>query len=115
MDPTDRYLTITANKRTRERFQIIRGRLDITRSTIYLNALVEAMAYMKSNDLMEQDPGGEWINCIKTNLYKHNIDIGNSEKDGSHSVFRAAQLLLEKPFGELMENYEPYEDNDIDE
>ena len=115
MDPTDRYLTITANKRTRERFQIIRGRLDVTRSTIYLNALVEAMAYMKSNDLLEQDPGGEWINCIKTNLYKHNIDIGNSEKDGSHSVFRAAQLLLEKPFGELMENYEPYEDNDIDE
>ncbi len=116
MDPTDRYLTITANKRTRERFQNIRERLDITRSTIYLNALIDAMAYFKFRDLWNSDiPGDGWVNCIRTNLEKHSIDIGDSDKEGSHSIFRAAQLLLEKPFGELIENYEPYEDDYIDE
>ena len=116
MDLTDRYLTITANKRTRERFQRIRGRLDITRSTIYMNALVEVMAYIKSNDVLEGDFRGDgWIQCIKDNLGKHGIDIGNSGEDGSHSIFRAAQLLLEKPFGELIDNHELAEDDYIDE
>ena len=116
MDPTDRYLTITANRRTRGRFRNIRDRLDITRSTIYMNALVEAMAYIKYRNVLDDNfHNNGWVECIRTNLDKHNIDIGNSDEDGSHSIFSAAQLLLEKPFGELIENYESDEDDDIDE
>ena len=104
LDTSDRYIKITANKHTSEQFQRMREDETQTIPTVYMNALMNALAYIKYNDLEEDggDDSGAWVSCIRNNLMKKGIRIGDSEDDGSHTLFYAAQILLENPFGDLL-------------
>ena len=102
LNPANRYIDITVNTATYDRFQQKRKTSAIPMPTIYMSALVEALSYIK----YKHEDGGEehsngWVNCLNANLKKHSITIGNADEDGSHSVLRAAQLLLEKPFATI--------------
>ena len=73
-----------------------------TLPTIYASALVAALAEVKEMDedaIVDEDG---WVNCIKNNLRKLEIDLGNRDEQGSHTLFRAAQLLLSEPFDSYM-------------
>ena len=117
VDPTERYLTVRANGRTKALFQRnLRSNEALAASTIYMNALLEALAWLKYKFIHDDhDIHSEgWVTCINNNLKKHGIDLGNEEDPGSHSVFRAAQLLLAKPVGELIRDEHLVENVDYD-
>ena len=69
-----------------------------TLPTVYMSALVSALAEVKEMDSEASIHEDGWVNCIQTNLKRLGIDIGDREQPGSHTLFRAAQLLLNKPF-----------------
>lgn len=103
----ERYLTIKANEGTLDLFRRIRSNEKLTIPTVYMNALIDALAYIKYNNLEDENDGYDsngWVACIKTNLNRLGIKIGNMDEAGSHSIFRAAQLLLEKPFWAIIRN-----------
>ncbi len=105
VDPSQRYLTIRANEQTLEQFKGIRSKEYLTIPSVYMNALCEALSQLKQTgiDNAESISGG-WVDCIITNLREHGIRLGDPEQqNGSHTVFHAAQLLLEKPLGKLIQ------------
>ena len=103
IDPKERYIDIVANDETRGRFDNVRKNLTLTRSSVYMSALIEALARIKNDGGDGDEASGGWVDCIQSNLRKHGIEIGDRETAGSHSLLRAAQLLLEKPFGDLID------------
>ena len=98
----EKYVNITANADTRAKLKQIGSREHDSLSTVYMSALVCALAEIK--DMPEDDPAHEdgWVQCLKANMKRLDIDIGNPENDGSHTLFRAAQLLLDRPFDTFM-------------
>ncbi len=100
INPSERYLDLLANEETRRRFEEVRGNENLTISTVFISALMEALAWIKYND-PEDFPSGGWIACIRDNITAQNLDIGDSERNGTHSILLTAQLLLEKPFDRL--------------
>jgi hypothetical protein len=103
VDTTERYITITANEATLSQFKAIANDESRALPTVYVSALASALAYVKN--LGEDDgsiAGDGWVNCIRNNLKRHKIDIGDRENDGDCSLFRAAQILLENPFGKFL-------------
>ena len=103
VDPGQRYLTIKANKQTLAQFKSIRENERLTVPSVYMNALCEALSQLKQTGLDSvESTGGGWVDCIRNNLEEHSIRLGGPDQDGSHTIFHAAQLLLDKPFSELI-------------
>lgn len=101
-----RYITIKADPDTLRQFMNIRRNELLTLPSVYMNALVEALAYIKINRL-ESGGGGDvhsagWVNCILSNLQDDRISVGDVDNSGSHSLMYAAQMLLAKPFGDMI-------------
>ena len=101
-----RYITIKADPDTLKQFMNIRRNELLTLPSVYMNALVEALAYIKINNL-ESGGGGDvhsagWVNCILSNLQDDSISVGDVDNAGSHSLMYAAQMLLAKPFGDMI-------------
>ena len=104
--PTDRYIIIKANAATLDGFKLVRNSDEtLSVSTVFLSALIEVLAWIKNaednDDTMVANDG--WVDCIKSNLQKHNISLGSGDEPGnSSSLFRVAQRLLDYPFDELI-------------
>ena len=98
----EKYLSITANEETRAKLKQLGSQEQDSLSTVYMSALVCALAEVK--DMYEDDPVHEdgWVQCVKTNMKRLNVDIGVPDIDGTHTLFRAAQLLLNRPFDSYM-------------
>ena len=101
MDPSERYITIKANEVTLAQFGNIRRNETLTLPSVYMNALVEALAYIKYTEDVDDVNSLGWVNCIRDNLNNHNIRLGGDE-DSGHSLMYAAQMLLSKPFGDMI-------------
>lgn len=97
-DIASRYVNITANPGTMSKFKALSNNESHTLPTIYMSALVMALAEIKTigDDSVEHDDG--WVKCIKNNLKRLGIDIGDQDQQGTHTLFKAAQLLLNNPF-----------------
>ena len=102
VDHREPYIDIVANANTMERFNDMRADDRYTTPSVYMNALMEALASIKHNGDSDDAPANGWLNCIKRHLVKHNLNIGDNDAPGDHSLLYAAQILLSKPFGELM-------------
>ena len=103
VDHNEPYIDIVANANTMKRFNDMRASDWFTTPSVYMNALMEALASIKHNGAdSDNAPTNGWLNCIKNHLAKHKLDIGNHETPGEHSLLYAAQMLLSKPFGEFM-------------
>lgn len=98
-DVSDKYVLITANSNTRAKFKTLPGDESRPLATVFMSALVTALAEVKEFGDGEGADEDGWVNCIKTNLKRMNIDIGSYDEAGTHTLFRAAQLLLDNPFG----------------
>lgn len=101
MDPAERYITIKADTETRAQFMNIRRNELLTLPSVYMNALVEALSYIKYTEDVDDVNSVGWVNCIRDNLNKHNIRLGGDD-DSGHSLMYAAQMLLSKPFGDMI-------------
>ena len=78
--------------------------VDLAASSVYISVLIDALSYLKYSYSDEEETRSDgWVTCIKNNLNLGNINLGNSEEQGTHSLFRAAQLLLDSPFGRLID------------
>lgn len=97
-DIANRYVNITANPSTMSKFKALSSNESNTLPTIYMSALVMALAEIKTieDDSLEHDDG--WVKCIKNNLKRLGINIGDQDQQGNHTLFKAAQLLLNNPF-----------------
>ena len=111
IDSAARYITIKADTDTLKQFMNIRRNELLTLPSVYMNALVEALSHIKVNNL--ESGGGDvhsagWVNCILSNLSSNlrkngdGISVGNADNAGSHSLMYAAQMLLDKPFGDMI-------------
>lgn len=97
-DISDRYISITANSDTRAKFKSMSGGESRALSTVYMSALVAALAEIRKFDDGDEAHDDGWVNCIKVNLKRLNIDIGSDDGQGTHTLLRAAQHLLNNPF-----------------
>ena len=97
-DIANRYVNITANSSTMSKFKALSNNESHTLPTIYMSALVTALAEIKTvdDDSLEHDDG--WVKCIKNNMKQRDINIGDQDQQGTHTLFKAAQLLFNNPF-----------------
>lgn len=102
VDPSKPYINIKADEDTLGQFKNIRKNEILTLPSVYMSALMEALACIKANHLENDDGddvhGSGWVACIKDNLHKHDINLDNN----SRSLIYAAQMLLSKPFGDMI-------------
>ena len=104
IDPRERYIKITASALTLKRFKPVRQNVDLAASSVYMSVLIDALSYLKYGHSDETETRSDgWVACVKNNLNLRNINLGSSEVQGTHSLFRAAQLLLDSPFGKLID------------
>ena len=94
-DVSARYIVITSNAKTYNAFHGIRSRHDITRATIYLNALTTALPDLHEEP-DENEPAEGWATTLRERLKELNLD--NSDR---HSYGFVAQRLLGTPFSYL--------------
>lgn len=97
-DVAAKYVNVTANSATMTKFKELSSNERYTLPTVYMSALVSALAEVKEMDSEASIHEDGWVNCIQTNMKRLGIDIGERERQGSHTLFRVAQLLLNKPF-----------------
>ena len=95
-NPAEKYINITANASTMEDFKRLSEGYSLP--TVYLAALVEALAEVKEMDGETSTDTDGWVVCIRSNLNRLGIDIGHQDQPGSHTLFHAAQMLLSMPF-----------------
>ena len=113
VDPAKRYIVIKASQETMKQFEGFRSREYLTVPTVYMNALCEALWYLRYHEDDNADhASGGWVDCLRSRLNEHGIDLGSAAETGSHTIFRDAQLLLEKPFGELFRSSGDSEDSE---
>ena len=103
-EATKPYVDIVANPATIEAFKELRrtGGVSKTLPTIFTSAVIAVLAYIKDLGDDEDLESCEWVNCIRNKLHENGIRLGGLAEEGSHSLFLAAQLLLDSPFGEVM-------------
>ena len=94
----ERYIRINANQRTREAFEIQRDKRAFSFPSVYLSALMEALANIKNEYGYGDGEQPLWSKSIQSRMKQLNINIGNEEEDGEHNLFEAAQRLLGLPF-----------------
>ena len=101
-DISDRYVNITANRKTMGLFKKLSSEQAL--STIYTSALVSSLAEMQDVDGDAEIHDDGWVNCIRNNLKRLNVSIGEEDQAHSsrYSLFGAAQLLLGKPFDSFL-------------
>lgn len=99
---TEKYISITANENTRAQLKELGVEQENTLATVYMSALVEALVEIKRLSAEETVPDDGWVQCVKANIGRLAIDIGDEDNNGHHSLFRAAQMLLGNPFGGYM-------------
>ena len=97
-DTTAKYVNVTANSATMTKFKELSSDERRTLPNVYMSALVSALAEVKEMDSEATIDEDGWVNCIQTNLKRLGVDIGDREQQGKYTLFRAAQLLLGKPF-----------------
>ena len=101
-DTTAKYVNVMANSATMTKFKELSSDERRTLPTVYISALVSALAEVKEMDSEANIHEDGWVSCIQTNMKRLGIDIGDQEGQGSHTLFRAAQLLLSKPFHQYL-------------
>ena len=101
--PNEKYVSITANEQTRGKLKQLGAQEQDSLSTVYMSALTCALAEIKYMEEEDQVHDDGWVHCIKNNMKRLNIDIGNAEDEGRHTLFLAAQQLLHRPFEPFME------------
>lgn len=100
--PTDKYVSITANQDTREKLKELGNHIQDSLATVYMSALVSALAEVKNIEEDEPVHDDGWVQCIKANMKALKIDIGSPDRNETHSLLRAAQLLLNRPFEDFI-------------
>lgn len=98
-DITEKYVNVTANSKTMTQLKEVSADDRRTLPTVFLSALVSALAEIKEIDAEAPIHDDGWVTCIRNNLKRVGADIGDQEQSGSHTLFRAAQMLLSLPFG----------------
>lgn len=103
-DFTKPFVDIVANQVTVEAYKETRKLtgLDHTLPTIFTSAVISVLAYLKDADNDEESDNCEWANCVRSRLTDLNMEIGGPGREGSHSLFFAAQVLLESPFNGIL-------------
>ena len=96
LNPAEKYINVTANSSTTSGFKKLPERHSLP--TVYVSALVEALAELRGMDSETPIDEDGWVSCIRNNLEKLEIDIGNQDELGKHTLFHTAQMLLNKPF-----------------
>ena len=100
-EPADRYITISANAKTKADFISLPNKAHKF-PTVYLGALIDAMAAIKEMEGESAETHSEgWAECIKAKLKELKVSLGTPDDPGE-SLFKAAQLLLRNPLGELI-------------
>ena len=94
-DPLQRYIRIKMNAETYETFQQIRSQESLTRMTVYLTALTDALANLPE-EASDEDIAEGWVATIREHLNENNIDVPDR-----HSFGLAAQRLLGAPLKHL--------------
>ena len=104
LDFTKPYVDIIANQDTVNAYKETRRESgeSWTLPTIFTGAVISVLAYLKDVDEDEDSDSCEWANCIRDKLTDRGIDIGGPGREGSHSLFYAAQVLLESPFSGIL-------------
>ena len=99
-DLTKPYVDIVANQTTVDAYKETRKVSGVNRTlpTIFTSAVISVLAYLKDSDDDENSESCEWANCVHSKLGEVGIDIGGPGRESSHSLFYAAQVLLESPF-----------------
>ena len=94
---SERYIKIKMNPETYEDFQRIRGQERLTRMTVYLNALTDALGRLHEDPHDEELANANgWAPSIREHIKKLKLDV-----PAKHSCALAAQRLLESPLAEL--------------
>jgi hypothetical protein len=109
------YVDIVANQATVAAYKETRKISGVNHilPTIFTSAVISVLAYLKETDDEENSDDCEWAGCIKDKLAERGIDIGEPSREGSHSLFLAAQILLQSPFaGILWEGVSDTDDQD---
>ena len=94
-DPLQRYIRIKMNAETYQTFQRMRSQESLTRMTVYLIALTDALANLPE-DASDDDIAEGWVTTIREHLNRNNLDVPDR-----HSYGLAAQRLLESPLKQL--------------
>ena len=117
LDVTKPYVDITATQTTIDAYKETRKLTGINHilPTIFTSAVISVLAYVKGLEEDDESDNCEWVNCIRDKLTASNINIGNTEEEGTHTLFLAAQLLLESPFNGIFEDWLQDETDDLEE
>ncbi len=91
--PQDKYIIISANPDTYEAFSDIResGNIPLTSSTVYLNALTEAISRLPEEPHDDEHSAG-WARTVRERMRLRKLNVF-----GEHSYGLAAQRLLGSP------------------
>ena len=91
-EPSDRHIVIRASGETFDRFSDIRPQKDLTLATVYLSALITALADLPDEPGEDEPPDG-WAAVLREHLKSLGIE----------SKGLAAQKMLGSPFSRLNE------------
>lgn len=95
-EPKDRYITIRMSPETYEKFQLVRGNVDLSMATIYTAALTSALADLNVEEPHPDEHPSGWAVAVRDHLNKKGISF-----DGV-SVGLAAQKLLGTPLSYIL-------------
>ena len=98
-DPTEKYIVISANSKTFDVLQDVRGarNVELTTATVYLVALTDALSLLEAEVQDDEDPTG-WATAVRSRLKEIGIRL-----DSNISTGLAAQRLLGGPLAHLKE------------
>ena len=117
LDVTKPYVDLTATQTTIEDYKETRKLTGTDRllPTIFNSAVISVLSYIKDLEDDDESETCEWVNCVRNKLEENNIRLGDSEQEGTHTLFLAAQLLLESPFSSIFTGWEQDELDDLGE
>ena len=114
IDLTSPYVSILLNSTTFDAFNAMRKDNSLALPTVFTSALLAVLCFVKENPEETEDDKCEWLDCVRTQLRKHGIEIGGPGEDGPYTPFLAAQRLLEAPFRSLLVEWSTAPDDQED-
>ena len=92
LEPNERQISILVNDTEYQQLMTLRAEKMLALSSIYMSALVQALAYLEYNDEEEIDdyPPNGWFQYLKT------------RRDSNVTPFRMAQAIFDQPFQKLI-------------
>ena len=106
------YVAIRANSATLTAFNEVRKENSLPTPTVFTSAVVSVLAFVKDLGDEGDEENCRWLSCVKAQLRSHNLDIGNPDYTGEHSLLLAAQRLLRSPFASILADYADADDTD---